>query len=59
MKNRNDIIKTLDEKALYAIERKARAERSKEIARLLAAAWRRIAAAVTITPAGRKATGHA
>jgi hypothetical protein len=59
MKNRNDSIKTLDERALYAIEREARAERSKEIARLLATAWRRIAAAVTIAPAGRKATGHA
>ncbi len=59
MKNRNDSIMTLDEKSLYAIERKARAERSKEIARLLGAAWRRIAAAVTIAPAGRKASGHA
>jgi hypothetical protein len=59
MKNRNDSIMTLDEKSLYAIERKARAERSREIARLLAAAWRRVAASLTIAPAGRKATGHA
>jgi hypothetical protein len=59
MKNRNDSIRTLDEKSLYAIERKARAERAKEIGRLLAAAWRRIAAAVTISGAGRKAAGHA
>lgn len=59
MKNRNYNLKTLDEKSLYAIERKARAERSKEIGRLLVAAWRRVAAVFHAAPAGGKAAGHA
>jgi hypothetical protein len=63
MKNRNDItmgpLSTLDEKALYAIERKARAARAQEMARLIHAGWRRVAALFHFASAGGKAAGHA
>jgi hypothetical protein len=54
MKNRN-----LSFNELYALERRARVERAKEVARLLAALGRRIGKMVPPISLGRKAVPNA
>ena len=54
MKNRR-----ITPEELYALERSARAERAKEVARLLAALGRRIVKMVPHVSLGRKAVPHA